>query len=58
VVAPVSGILANWEEQAVLSALQTSSWNVSMAAKKLNITRSTLYQKIAKYGIKKPSRSW
>jgi transcriptional regulator of acetoin/glycerol metabolism len=54
----VSGILANWEEQAVLSALQTSSWNVSMAAKKLNITRSTLYQKIAKYGIKKPSRSW
>jgi len=55
---PASGFLANWEEQAVLSALQTSSWNVSMAAKKLNITRSTLYQKIAKYGIKKPSRSW
>lgn len=57
-VAPTTGVLANWEEQAVLSALQTSSWNVSMAAKKLNITRSTLYQKIAKYGIKKPSRSW
>lgn len=56
--APATAVLANWEEQAVLSALQTSSWNVSMAAKKLNITRSTLYQKIAKYGIKKPSRSW
>jgi transcriptional regulator of acetoin/glycerol metabolism len=53
-----SGVLADWEVQAVLSALQTSSWNVSMAAKKLNITRSTLYQKIAKYQIKKPSRSW
>ncbi len=57
-VAPASGVLANWEEQAVLSALQASNWNVSMAAKKLNITRSTLYQKIAKYAIKKPSRSW
>lgn len=56
--APTPGVLANWEEQAVMSALQTSSWNVSMAAKKLSITRSTLYQKIAKYGIKKPSRSW
>lgn len=55
---PASGVLADWEVQAVLSALQTSSWNVSMAAKKLNITRSTLYQKIAKYQIKKPSRSW
>jgi len=50
--------LADWEEQAVLSALQTSNWNVSLAAKKLNITRSTLYQKISKHGIKKPSRSW
>jgi len=52
------GALADWEEQAVLSALQTSNWNVSSAAKKLNITRSTLYQKISKHGIKKPSRSW
>jgi len=57
-IAPTNGVLANWEEQAVLSALQTSSWNVSMAAKTLSITRSTLYKKIAKYGITKPSRSW
>ena len=50
--------LADWEGQAVLTALQASNWNVSSAAKKLNITRSTLYQKISKHGIKKPSRSW
>ena len=50
--------LSDWEEQAVLSALQDAAWNVSNAAKRLGITRSTLYQKIAKYGIRKPIRSW
>jgi transcriptional regulator of acetoin/glycerol metabolism len=55
---PKLGALADWEEQAVLSALQEAAWNVSNAAKRLGITRSTLYQKIAKYGIKKPTRSW
>lgn len=58
VMASPPSALADWEGQAVLTALQASNWNVSSAAKKLNITRSTLYQKISKHGIKKPSRSW
>jgi transcriptional regulator of acetoin/glycerol metabolism len=50
--------LADWEKQAMLTALRESEWNVSRAARRLHITRSTLYQKISKYGIKKPTRSW
>lgn len=50
--------LTDWERQAVLTALSESGWNVSSAARRLDITRSTLYQKISKYGIKKPNRSW
>jgi transcriptional regulator of acetoin/glycerol metabolism len=50
--------LAAWEKQATLTALRECAWNVSRAAKRLEITRSTLYQKISKYGIKKPTRSW
>jgi transcriptional regulator of acetoin/glycerol metabolism len=52
------GALTDWERQAVLTALSESAWNVSSAARRLDITRSTLYQKISKYGIKKPNRSW
>lgn len=55
---PKLSALSDWEQQAVLSALRDADWNVSNAAKKLGITRSTLYQKIAKYGIRKPTRSW
>lgn len=50
--------LADWEKQAMLTALRECAWNVSGAARRLHITRSTLYQKISKYGIKKPTRSW
>jgi transcriptional regulator of acetoin/glycerol metabolism len=52
------GALADWEKRAVVTALRDSAWNVSNAAKRLSITRSTLYQKISKYGIHKPTRSW
>jgi transcriptional regulator of acetoin/glycerol metabolism len=50
--------LADWEERAMVTALRESEWNVSRAARRLHITRGTLYQKISKYGIKKPTRSW
>lgn len=50
--------LADWEAQAIVTALRESAWNVSRAAKLLDITRSTVYQKISKYGIKRPTRSW
>jgi len=51
------GVLADWEKQAISTALRESAWNVSRAAKRLDITRNTLYQKISKYGIKKSPRS-
>jgi transcriptional regulator of acetoin/glycerol metabolism len=50
--------LADWEKRAMVTALRESEWNVSRTARRLHITRSTVYQKISKYGIKKPTRSW
>ena len=50
--------LTDWEHHAVLTALSGCGWNVSHAARRLGITRGTLYQKITKYGIRKPHRSW
>ena len=50
--------LTDWEHRAVLNALSGCDWNVSHAARRLGITRGTLYQKITKYGIRKPHRSW
>lgn len=43
--------LAENEKQIISSALKMFSENISLAAKKLGINRSTLYDKIKKYGI-------
>ncbi len=43
---------ANNEKQLILSALEEASYNKSKAAKLLNITRKTLYNKIEYYNLK------
>jgi DNA-binding NtrC family response regulator len=42
------------EQERLLSALFTTNWNVSKAARKLNWSRMTIYRKLEKYSIKKP----
>jgi len=42
------------ERERLLSALFTTNWNVSKAARKLNWSRMTIYRKLEKYHIKKP----
>ena len=44
------------ERERLLSALFMTNWNVSMAARKLNWSRITIYRKLEKYHIKKPLR--
>jgi DNA-binding NtrC family response regulator len=39
----------------ILSVLETADWNISRAAKTLQVDRGTLYNKIQKYGLKKPT---
>ena len=43
------------EKDIILSALEANNWNVSLAAQQLNLERSHLYKKMAKYGIKRPT---
>jgi DNA-binding NtrC family response regulator len=45
------------ERERLLSALFTTNWNVSKAARKLNWSRITVYRKLEKYHIKKPLRA-
>jgi DNA-binding NtrC family response regulator len=45
------------ERERLLSALFTTNWNVSKAARKLNWSRITIYRKLEKYHIKKPLRA-
>ncbi len=47
--------LAEWEIHGVKIALHESEGNISMAAKKLGITRTTLYKKIERFDLKKPA---
>ena len=46
--------LPQGEREQLLSALFTTNWNVSKAARKLNWSRMTIYRKLEKYHIKKP----
>lgn len=41
------------EKQAIIEALISCDYSISIAVKKLKISRSTLYRKMKKYGIKK-----
>jgi DNA-binding NtrC family response regulator len=42
------------EKGHILAILERSQWNVSQAARLLEIDRGTLYNKIEKYGAKRP----
>ncbi|MGD7035559.1 sigma-54-dependent Fis family transcriptional regulator [Methylotuvimicrobium buryatense] len=43
--------LADWEAYGIKTALLECEGNISLAAKKLGITRSTLYKKIERFGL-------
>nr|WP_294543817.1 sigma-54-dependent Fis family transcriptional regulator [uncultured Rhodopila sp.] len=52
------GLLVDWEERAVRAAIDLSGGNITTAARRLNITRATLYKKMARYGLSRgPVRS-
>lgn len=44
--------LADWEEQAVRTALAECEGNIAKAARRLGITRATLYHKMDRYGMR------
>ena len=47
----VSTSLAENERQLIFRVLQESNWNKHDAAKRLKVSRSTLYSKIRRYGL-------
>jgi len=51
---PASGTLASMEKIHILNVLEQNTWNISRSAEILQIDRVTLYNKIQKYGLKKP----
>ncbi len=53
-VVPVSGSLASMEKTHIAAVLEENHWNISRSAEILQIDRVTLYNKINKYGLKKP----
>lgn len=52
--ARTSGTLADMERDHVLLMLDANNWNISRTAEQLGIDRVTLYNKIEKYGLKRP----
>jgi transcriptional regulator with PAS, ATPase and Fis domain len=48
------GSLAEAERAHVLSVLEASGWNITRAARVLDVDRVTLYNKIRKYELKRP----
>jgi DNA-binding NtrC family response regulator len=51
---PHSGSLAAMEKIHIASVLEQNNWNISRSAEILDIDRVTLYNKINKYGLRKP----
>jgi transcriptional regulator with PAS, ATPase and Fis domain len=51
---PGPGSLAEAERAHVVSVLEASGWNITRAARVLDVDRVTLYNKIRKYELKKP----
>jgi DNA-binding NtrC family response regulator len=49
-----SDSLADMEKQHIQHVLRDMSWNISKSAERLGIDRVTLYNKIEKYGLKRP----
>ena len=52
--ATVQDLMANTEKQAILDVLRAYQWDLTQTAQQLNISRTTLWRKIKKYGITKP----
>ncbi len=50
-----NGTLADIERAYVAEVLERNHWNISRSAEELDIDRVTLYHKIDKYGLKKPT---
>ncbi len=51
---PPEAPLANAERNTILATLEETHWNVTKAAKKLNVSRNTLYRKMKRYTITPP----
>ena len=51
---PACGSLAAMEKEHITAMLEQNHWNISRSAEILQIDRVTLYNKIEKYGLKKP----
>jgi DNA-binding NtrC family response regulator len=51
---PGPGSLAEAERAHVQAVLDANGWNITRAARVLDVDRVTLYNKIRKYGLKKP----
>lgn len=51
---PSSGSLAAIEKSHIIAVLEQNNWNISRSADILDIDRVTLYNKINKYGLRKP----
>jgi DNA-binding NtrC family response regulator len=47
----VDGTLEDMERQHIQHVLSDEGWRVDAAAKRLNVPRSSLYQKIKRYGL-------
>lgn len=50
-----AGTLADVERSYILEVLERNEWNISRSAEELDIDRVTLYHKIDKFGLKKPT---
>jgi DNA-binding NtrC family response regulator len=48
-----AGSLRERERRAILETLNDTSWNISEAARRLEIGRSTLHRKIKRYGLRR-----
>lgn len=54
---PVAGesTLEEWEVWVLYSTLQATGWNISAAARCLDVGRSTLHRKIKRFRLKPPT---
>ncbi|MDI6807922.1 MAG: sigma-54 dependent transcriptional regulator [Candidatus Eisenbacteria bacterium] len=50
---PLNSELASREKEVILNYLKSADWNVSLAASKLGIDRTSLHRKMRKYGVTK-----
>ena len=49
--------LAERERRAIEAALRDSSWQLAQAARRLGISRTTLWRRLKAYGLNRPSES-